>query len=204
MFMQTLGERLKFLMKEKDIGQTPLSELLDVSQAAISKILNNKVEQSGLIVRLCKIFDANPFWLDLGEGVPYPREGRVPEIPWHQIPNVSKDVELLTKNYIHLLDITFKNEVDLFATKIPDIIVPGKTSDGFSPGDLLLISPKRAPDPKKYVVIYKKGWPAPEYAQFFYQEGLPHLRYPGKEILTEITDDIRICGVVVSRMNIFI
>lgn len=65
-------ERIKLIIKEKNINQKQLQELTDINQTTLSKYFNCKLPVGdSLLYALTCIFFINPLWLENGEGDVY-------------------------------------------------------------------------------------------------------------------------------------
>lgn len=202
------GQRLAQLMKFRGIkSQEELANKLDCTQVIISRLINGTLETSAFIIPLCKELQCDVFWFDEGTGnAPWeinPGIGKIPLVPWHQIPSLSmENLNEWASKYAEFIDLSFKNEKDIYASYIPDTIVPGNSNYYFKPRDLLLISPKREPNPSKFVIAHEESWYAPLFLQYWIRGNTPYLIHNETEI--PFTKKTKICGVVVARINIFI
>lgn len=201
------GERLLKLMKYRgDISQTELAHRINVTQGAINKIL--KGGGSTLLPAICRELNCSIDWLDTGKG-PSPwqeigRRGQIPVVEWHKIPHICKDLDKLVDLSSHYIDLAFPKEDDLFASFIPKSLVPGHSSNYFQPEDLILISPHRELASSQHVVVIEDDWLEPVYAHYWIQGENKTIKYPWEMRLKRLTPKMKICGVVVARINIFI
>lgn len=70
--MTTIGERIKFLRKEKHVSQESLGRLLGVQLAAVSKYETGRVNPDEKTIKLiCSEFHVHYLWLTTGEGPIY-------------------------------------------------------------------------------------------------------------------------------------
>lgn len=66
--MQTIGERIKFIRKEKNITQKDIKATIGIGQSTLSDIENGKNAPSyDTILSLSKFFDVSPEWLLTGK-----------------------------------------------------------------------------------------------------------------------------------------
>lgn len=64
--------RIKLIMKEKELTQKQLEQIIGVSQANITKYLSNSISLGdGFIYTLIHKLYINPLWLEYGEGDVY-------------------------------------------------------------------------------------------------------------------------------------
>ncbi|HGJ5854442.1 helix-turn-helix domain-containing protein [Arsenophonus nasoniae] len=89
--MKTLAERIKFILKEKDINQVEAARLCGVHQQSISHIIRSNLKESKLSPRIADGLNVNPEWLIYGKGT-YKRSVII------RIPLFNNNVEIL--NYI--------------------------------------------------------------------------------------------------------
>lgn len=69
----TIGDRLRWLLEDREISQTALAEKVGVGQAAISNLVTDssrKPSAPTLIGIACEL-ECNPNWILTGEGEPY-------------------------------------------------------------------------------------------------------------------------------------
>jgi len=68
--METVSERLDYMMKKKGVNQVELAKLTGISQGRITNIVTGKTKdpQGTTIMKICKALDINPFWLIMGWG----------------------------------------------------------------------------------------------------------------------------------------
>lgn len=75
---KTQGDRLKEARDEVGMNQTQLAELVGAAQATISKIERGVIKDSALLIRIARVLNRNPEYLESGRG---PKErGSAPEI----------------------------------------------------------------------------------------------------------------------------
>ena len=70
--MNTVGERLKFIIDDKHLSQSTFGDLTDTPRQSISNYVNNQSKPGYEF--LCKLFydfKVNLNWLIVGEGDPY-------------------------------------------------------------------------------------------------------------------------------------
>lgn len=224
--MDTMGKRLKYLMDEywtlktgERITQTALALEIDASQGAIGKVREDNLKETALTVRLSKFFKCDPFWLELGEGTPFPKqENSIPIVPWHLISNYTKEIgsneippSNLLETYKNLniepLDLTFKKYSNVFCSKIPKGIEPGMTSY-FKPGQTLIIKPKNTASLNDFVIVYHIDKPEdPRYMRYFVNINGKELFYeatPDKQTPVDKTEELIICGVIIADFNLYI
>lgn len=66
--LDSLGARLRFARKQRDLSQEELAAAVSESQSTISKIENQTIQQTGAIARLADALNVHPMWLELGRG----------------------------------------------------------------------------------------------------------------------------------------
>lgn len=83
--MNSLSERLKFLMKQAGLKQYELARGIGVKQQDISRICTGRTERTRLILPIATELGANPHWLLSGEGDIY-LEGDLKTISVYKLP----------------------------------------------------------------------------------------------------------------------
>lgn len=133
------------------------------------------------------------------------QSNKTPIVDWIDIPRIYKDLSLLESNENNI-DLSFPREESLFASKIPDLAVPGSYNPAFPSGSYVLISPKRELAHGQYILIKQKKWIEPIYATYYDMGDECLVHYPWEKRPRKIKEDgkIQICGVVVAVINIFI
>lgn len=67
--LNSLGERLKYLRKSRNLTQAELAENIEISRANISKIEKDEISPLAKnLVHICTFFDVSADWLLMGEG----------------------------------------------------------------------------------------------------------------------------------------
>lgn len=67
--METIRDRILFLLKKKEITKTEFASKLNITQAYVSKITNRgAIPSDRLIEDICEKFAVNEEWLRTGEG----------------------------------------------------------------------------------------------------------------------------------------
>jgi len=66
--METLAERLKYVLYKLDLNQVEAARLIGISQQSINYILRNNLNTSRLSVRIAEGLQINPEWLLTGKG----------------------------------------------------------------------------------------------------------------------------------------
>ncbi|MGM9601070.1 MAG: helix-turn-helix domain-containing protein [Faecousia sp.] len=75
--MQTIGERIRFIMESNNLKQSGFAEALGVNQSSVSMWLSGKSNPSSqTIQQICDKFGYNPEWLSTGEGEPIRQKSR--------------------------------------------------------------------------------------------------------------------------------
>ncbi|RLV58031.1 XRE family transcriptional regulator [Parashewanella curva] len=69
--MNTVAERLDYLLKHVRVTQVELAKRLNVNQQAISRVCTGYTKNSKLILPICQELGANPTWVLSGEGEPF-------------------------------------------------------------------------------------------------------------------------------------
>ncbi len=77
--METLAERLKYVLYKLDINQVEAARLSGISQQSINYILRNNLNTSRLAVKIAEGLGINPEWLLTGKGEMRPE--RIHKIP---------------------------------------------------------------------------------------------------------------------------
>lgn len=89
--METLAERIKFILKEKGINQVEAARLCGIHQQSISHIIRSNLKESKLSPRIADGLNINPEWLIHGKGT-YKKSIII------RIPLLNNNIEIL--NYI--------------------------------------------------------------------------------------------------------
>lgn len=203
--------------------QEDIATSLKISQPSYNRFETRLLKKLPKYLKnLALILKTTPEWLAFGVGSPpsylsiddsisltdenEKLINKIALIPWDFIPSIVKNLSALRGNDVEFIDFSFSREEEVFASRIPDTIVPGETQAFFKPKEILLISPKRKPVPKQHVVVFKPGWNEPLYMQYWIQGDEPKLKHTtyDSQRLEPVTDDTQICGVVVASYNIFI
>lgn len=67
--METIRDRILFLLKKKEVTKTEFASKLNITQAYVSKITNKgAIPSDRLIEDICEKFAVNEEWLRTGEG----------------------------------------------------------------------------------------------------------------------------------------
>lgn len=66
--MNTLGERISWVLKQKGLERKQLAKLLGVTTMAIGDIVNNKTQKPRNLLDIAEILDVDPKWLKDGIG----------------------------------------------------------------------------------------------------------------------------------------
>lgn len=94
--LETLGNRLKYILKSQSISNTKLAERVDIDESYVSKIINkNSIPSKALLEKICSELAINYTWLKSGEGSIYQSE--------------SSPEYLKAFNKFNKLDIRFQN-----------------------------------------------------------------------------------------------
>lgn len=79
--MNTIGERIKWLRKDKDMTQQEFSERLGIKRNTVAQYETGKNKPlDSVIALICSKFAVNESWLRTGEGEPYVQLSRQAEI----------------------------------------------------------------------------------------------------------------------------
>ena len=68
--MRDLAQRLKFVLKEKNLSQQWLADQVSVSQQSIGKVLKGETRNPKYIIEMANALGVNSQWLKTGEGSP--------------------------------------------------------------------------------------------------------------------------------------
>jgi transcriptional regulator with XRE-family HTH domain len=93
-----LGERLKFIRKEKGLTQAQVAKAMGASQQFINKLENKKgIKETAKVLELAKVLGVPPRWLAYGEGM---FDDAADELPAGNIPllNFDEIIEWVTKD----------------------------------------------------------------------------------------------------------
>lgn len=66
--METLAQRLKFVMDEQGISQNALARMIGVTQPSIKKVLDGNTLNPKNILEIAKALNVSPEWLKTGKG----------------------------------------------------------------------------------------------------------------------------------------
>jgi len=66
--METLADRLKYILYKLDLNQVEAPRLIGISQQSINYTLRNNLNTSRLSVRIAEGLQINPEWLLTGKG----------------------------------------------------------------------------------------------------------------------------------------
>ncbi|RDE82776.1 helix-turn-helix transcriptional regulator [Haemophilus parahaemolyticus] len=66
--METLAQRLKFVMDEQGISQNALARMIGVTQPSIKKVLNGDTLNPKYILEIADALNVSPEWLKTGKG----------------------------------------------------------------------------------------------------------------------------------------
>ncbi|QUO31557.1 helix-turn-helix transcriptional regulator [Faecalicatena sp. Marseille-Q4148] len=79
--METIRERILFLLEEKEITKTEFASKLNITQAYVSKITNKgAIPSDRLIEDICEKFNVNEEWLRTGKGEKFVALNRTQQI----------------------------------------------------------------------------------------------------------------------------
>ncbi|RLV59476.1 helix-turn-helix domain-containing protein [Parashewanella curva] len=105
--MNTLAERLDFVMKEAGINQSELASRIGIRQQAISRMLTGITKNSRYFLPICNELSVSPKWLMEGIGETYSRDlktdsviRRVPLLTLKQVINWSHNKAEITDDMI--------------------------------------------------------------------------------------------------------
>lgn len=210
--IDTVNQRIAAAREYRKLEQKDLAKLVGVSQAAISKLeANEKTKGGRFIVEIAKALDTSIEWLKTSKGIaPWDEEeekkpGIIPLVKWLEIPNVYNLPEIKPNvGSVGELNITFRKEENLFASKIPKCVDPGHTSNFFRHGEYVLISPHRPKASAQHIVVTEDNWPEPVFAYYWIQGDTHFVKYPWELKLRKITNKMKVCGVVVATINMLL
>lgn len=210
-------EKAKRCRELLNLTPTAVSRLVNVTQPVYFRFEEGKTRSPKYLKKLAQVLQTTPEWLeyDVGDPPHYWEEnagsygnGVIPLVDWQIIPKICENPEILKeKGMKQPLDITFKNEKNLIAATVPDVIIPGQTDTYFKGGDILLISLTKKPVSKDRVIAYKDGWPNPYYVEYIImgdKATVRHETFWRKEELIVGEENLKICGVIIARLNIYI
>lgn len=79
--MDTINERIKFIIKHSKLTQTEFAKKINISQALVSMICSGaSIPTDRTISDICREFGCNEVWLRTGEGEPFQERSREEEI----------------------------------------------------------------------------------------------------------------------------
>ena len=79
--MNTLGDRISYLVSETGLTKTAFAERIGLSQQFVSNICNgNKIPSDRTIADICRVFRVSEQWLRTGEGPMYVEQSRAEKI----------------------------------------------------------------------------------------------------------------------------
>lgn len=75
--MQTIGERIAFVIKEQKMNQSDFAKALKITPSSVSTMISGKSNPSAQTIdQICTKFGYNPEWLSTGEGEPICNQSR--------------------------------------------------------------------------------------------------------------------------------
>ena len=66
--MNTLGERIDWAMKEKELSRKQLANILGISTMAVGDLINNKTQKPRNLLEIAEVLGVDANWLRTGEG----------------------------------------------------------------------------------------------------------------------------------------
>lgn len=181
-----LGERLKEFRKSLKMNQKALADILQVEQALISMVENNKTEFAYWHVRKLKeIYKLNPEWLEYGEGEMYlvKPDGLVVAEP------VSGYTPKFTKKRTErVMEVVDRIMVERGIANYEGFCV----GHGLYQNYLYEFQANRIKDPNKlvYDILYQ-----------VYKVNLGYVFYDDENMFADPADDVRVLSIVVDRAN---
>lgn len=95
--MKTIGERLKFLRKKRNLTSEQLAEAIGLKKGSISSYENDRYEPSAkTIISICNYFNISSDWLLTGEGKAFkqPEESDAPFAKGFELSQQLDDIEV--------------------------------------------------------------------------------------------------------------
>ena len=75
--MQTIGDRIAFVIKEQKMNQSDFAKALKITPSSVSTMISGKSNPSAQTIdQICTKFGYNPEWLSTGEGEPILQKSR--------------------------------------------------------------------------------------------------------------------------------
>ncbi len=102
--MNTIGDRIDAIIKEKGITKTKFAETLCVSQAYISKItIKGSIPSERLIEDICEKFEVSKEWLLTGEGNMFIQKTRSEAIADFMVDLLKEEESSYKRRFIEML-----------------------------------------------------------------------------------------------------
>lgn len=96
----SLGKRIVIARKLAKMSQEELADAVGCTQGLISKLERGDQNETGLIVKIAKATNTDPFWLDSGEGEPSTSLKIYPNTPEAQVVLSMQKMEDYTKRQV--------------------------------------------------------------------------------------------------------
>ena len=75
--MQTIGDRIAFVIKEQKMNQSDFAKALKITPSSVSTMISGKSNPSAQTIdQICTKFGYSPEWLSTGEGEPILQKSR--------------------------------------------------------------------------------------------------------------------------------
>lgn len=75
--MQTIGDRIAFVIKEQKMNQSDFAKALKITPSSVSTMISGKSNPSAQTIdQICTKFGYSPEWLSTGEGEPIIQKSR--------------------------------------------------------------------------------------------------------------------------------
>lgn len=92
-----IGKRIVIARKLAEMSQEELADAVGCTQGLISKLERGDQNETGLIVKIARATNTDPFWLDSGEGEPRSNLKIYPNTPESQVLLAMQHMEDYTK-----------------------------------------------------------------------------------------------------------
>ncbi len=201
--METLAERLNFILKEQHVTQTMLAKKLKTKPQYIQAICSGRIKKPTNVIEMAQALGISPIWLHSGRGpkiLPLDSglqetTNKVPIVPWGMVGHI--DISALSKdNNVRWFYAPIAMSTHSFALETQGYSMVGNEIS-FPPGYLITVDPEYPVKENMFVIAYLDGQPA--LRQYTVEGGKKYLRllnqsYPNPIIAAN--NDLKLAGVV--------
>lgn len=217
-FAMKLGDRIKLCISEDGLGisQTDLAKLCGWDyQGRVGNYMHGRREPNLQdIETLAKALRTTPEWLAYGIGNPPAYlskridRGLIPIITWDDMRSLCTHSKLLTEIAdLKYLNYSSNGNEQLYALESRQYAAAAGFNEKlfFGDNDIFIVKCSHTPEIGDYVLVYNAKYNVVSFLQYVGDISKPYLTLPNapENYMIEITDDYKIVGVVVSRINNF-